>query len=397
VYLSKLGIAETDRGHSVKYLPLVWSGIWRKPGRTTLVLLQVALAFALFGVLQGMKTGVDQAIAAARADVLFVAPAAFGGAPLPGAYIERLRSIPGVKTVAFADGLLGTYQKPTQPVYVLALETSNVWLTLVPEIFKVAPGDLEALQKTRTGVLISADIGKRYGWRIGDRIPLTSNTLQSNGSGTWVFDIVGTFTAHEISQGGYIVANYAYLNEARALNQGTVRNFYVVVSDPKQAAAVTETIDGAFANSSNETRTASFKENAQQQMRSIGDLNFAIRSIVSAVLVALLFSTSTMMMQTIRERTPELAVLKTLGFTDRAVFLMVVAEALGVCLAAALMGLALAMGVFPYAAKFIPGLAMPMIVIASGVIGAVFIALISAAMPASRAARLPVADALAGR
>ena len=381
----------------MKYLPLIWCGIWRKPGRTTLVVLQVAVAFALFGVLQGMKTGVERAIADARADILFVAPAAFGATPLPGAYIDRLRSIPGVKTVTFADGLLGTYQKPTQPVYVLALDASNVWLTLVPEILKVLPKDLEALQKTRTGVLINADIGKKYGWRIGDRIPLTSTTLQSNGSGTWVFDIVGTFTAHEIGQGGYIVGNYAYLDEARVLNKGTVRNFYAVVSDPKHAAAVTETIDAAFANSSNETKTASFKENAQQQMRSIGDLNFAIRSIVSAVLVALLFSTSTMMMQAIRERTAELAVLKALGFTDRAVSLMIVAETLGICLAAALMGLGLAMGVFPYASKFIPGLSMPMTVIASGVIGAVFVALISVAMPASRAAKLRVADALAGR
>ena len=381
----------------MKYLPLIWFGVWRKPGRTTLVLLQVALAFALFGVLQGMKTGVDQAIAGARADVLFVAPAAFGGAPLPRAYIDRLEAIPGVKTVAFADGFLGTYQKPTEPVYVLAIQTSKVWLTLIPEIFHVQPRDLEALQKTRNGALISADIGEKYGWRIGDRIPLTLSTLQGNGSGTWVFDVVGTFTAHEISQGGYIVANYDYLDEARALNKGTVRNFYAVVSDPKQAAAVTETIDGTFANSSVETRTASFKENAQQQMRSIGDLNFAIRSIISAVLVALLFSTSTMMMQTIRERTPELAVLKSLGFTDRAVFLIIVTEALGVCVAAALIGLALAMGVFPYASKFVAGLSMPMIVIASGLIGAIFIALISAAIPASRAARLRVADALAGR
>jgi putative ABC transport system permease protein len=381
----------------VKYLPLIWFGIWRKPGRTILVLLQVALAFALFGVLQGMKTGVDQAIAGARADVLFVAPAAFGGARLPRAYLERLEAIPGVKTVAFADNFMGTYQKPTEPVYVLALQTSKTWLTLIPEIFKVEPRDLEALQKTRNGVLISADIGKKYGWRIGDRIPLTSSTLQDNGSGNWAFDIVGTFTAHEISQGGYIVANYDYLDEARARDKGTVRNFYAVVANPKQAAAVTETIDAAFANSSVETRTASFKENAQQQMRSIGDLNFAIRSIVSAVLVALLFSTSTMMMQTIRERTPELAVLKSLGFSDRAVFLIVVAEAMLVCVAAALIGLALAMGVFPYASKFVAGLSMPTIVIASGVIGAVFVALISAAVPAARAARLQIVDALAGR
>ncbi len=381
----------------MKYIPLIWLGIWRKPGRTSLVLLQVALAFALFGVLQGMKTGVDHAVADARADVLFVAPAAFGGAPLPYAYIERLKKIPGVKTVSFADGFLGTYQKPTEFVFVLAIEKSKVWLTLVPEIFMVMPRDLEALQNTRNGVLISADIASKYGWHIGDRIPLTSSTLQGNGSGSWVFEVVGTFTAHEVSQGGYIVANYDYLDEARALNKGTVRNFYAVASDPKQAGAVTEAIDAAFANSSVETRTASFKENAQQQMKSIGDLNFAIRSILSAVLVALLFSTSTMMMQTIRERTPELAVLKSLGFSDRAVFLMVLAEALVTCVAAALIGLALAWGLFPYASKFVAGLAMPMIVITSGVIGAVFVALISAAVPAFRAARLQVVDALAGR
>src|SRR5688500_2660510 len=157
----------------MKFLPLIWSSLWRKPGRTVLTLMQVIVAFALFGVLQGMKTGVDEAIANARGDVLFVAPAAFGGAPLRRADIERLQSVPGVKTVAFADGFLGTYQKPTQPVYVLALESNDVWLTLIPEVFEVTPKALEALRTTRTGVLINADIARKYGWRLGDRIPLT--------------------------------------------------------------------------------------------------------------------------------------------------------------------------------------------------------------------------------
>jgi putative ABC transport system permease protein len=381
----------------MKFLPLIWSGIWRKPGRTILMLLQVSVAFALFGVLQGMKTGVDEAIAKTRADLLLVTPDPFGDSPLPAAYSDRLRSIPGVKAVTFADGLLGTYQKPDQAVYVLALEPSNIWLTLIPETFNVLPKDLGALQKTRTGALISADIAKKYGWHVGDRIPLTSTTLQSNGSGDWVFDVVGTFTAHELGAGGYIVANYVYLDEARQLYKGTVRNFYVVASDPKQAAAVADTIDRTFSNSSNGTKTASLRENAQQQMQAIGDLNFVIRSVVSAVLVAILFSTATMMMQTIRERTPELAVLKTLGFTDRTVFLLVVAEALVVCIAAALIGLAAAMVAFPYAGKFIPGLSMPMVVIEAGIVGAAFVALISAAMPARLAARLEIVDALAGR
>src|SRR5579864_8408042 len=100
----------------MKFLPLIWSGIWQKPWRTALILLQVTVAFALFGVLQGMKTGVEEAVARTRADVLFVAPDAWGGSPLPVAHADRLRSIPGIKAVTFADGLAGTYQKPDQPV-----------------------------------------------------------------------------------------------------------------------------------------------------------------------------------------------------------------------------------------------------------------------------------------
>ena len=109
----------------MKYLPLIWSGIWRKPGRTVLVLLQVAVAFALFGLLQGMKSGVDRSIANTRADVLFVGPADFGGAPLPLSYLERLKSLPGMKSVSFADGFLGTYQRPTQAVFVLAIRSQR--------------------------------------------------------------------------------------------------------------------------------------------------------------------------------------------------------------------------------------------------------------------------------
>jgi putative ABC transport system permease protein len=381
----------------VKYLPLLWSGIWRKPGRTALVLLQVAVAFALFGVLQGMKTGVDRAVAKTRADLLIVTPADFGGTPLPISYLDRLRSIPGMQSVDFADGFLGTYQKPTQPVYVLAIRPSELWVTLVPEMFQVAPKDLEALKNARDGALITADIGKKYGWHVGDRIPLTSTTLQSDGSGTWSFQIVGTFTDHEPGEAGFIVGNYDYLDQARTLNKGTVRNFYAIIADPKRAAEMSDTIDRAFGNSSNETKTGSLREIAQQQMRAIGDLNFLIRSVVGAVLVALLFSVTTMMMQTIRERTPEFAVLKTLGFGDRPIFLLVVGECLLICILAALTGLALATGVFPYAGKFVPGLSMPLSVVGFGLVGAVLVALITALPPALRAARLQVVDALAGR
>ena len=390
------GIAHGATAYHVKFLPLVWYGIRRRPVRALLIFLQVAVAFALFGVLQGMKSGMDRAVANARADVLFCAPAVVGGEPLPVAYLDRIRSIPGVKSVTFADVLGGTYQKPTQPIGVLAIDTSNLWLTLLPEIFKVEPKDLEALRKTRTGVLISADIGKKYGWHVGDRIPLTSSTLQSDGSGTWVFDVVGTFTDHEPGEAGFIVASYDYLDQARAQNKGTVRNFYVVVKDPRQAQLVSERIDRTFANSSSGTRTASIREGAQQQLQSLGDLNFTIRLIVGVVLVALMFSIATMMMQTVRERTAELAVLKTLGFGDRAVFMLLAAESLLVCIAAAFAGLGLASIAFPLAAKYIPGLAMPMSVVELGILGAVIVALVSVSVPGWRAARLRIVQALAG-
>jgi putative ABC transport system permease protein len=381
----------------VKYLPLIWSGMRRQPVRTALIFLQVCVAFALFGVLQGMKSGMDRAIADVRADVLYVGPAVVGGARLALAELNRLQSVPGVKTVSFNDGMLTYYQIPTQQVYVLAIPPSDFYRTVEPEIFTIQSRDLKTLRETRTGLLITPDIGKKYGWHIGDRIPLIASTVQTNGSTTWTFDIVGMFSDHERGEASLVVANYYYLDEARALDKGTVNHFYAIASDPKQAAAVSDAIDGAFANSASPTQTESFRERSQQAMQSLGNLNFAIHWILSALLVALVFSTVTMMMQTVRERTPELAVLKTLGFGNWTVFLLVAAESLLVCITASLAGLALAWIAFPLAAKYIAGLSMPMAVVGFGILGAAVVALISVSVPGLRAAKLNIVDALAGR
>jgi putative ABC transport system permease protein len=194
-----------------------------------------------------------------------------------------------------------------------------------------------------------------------------------------------------------VLMNYDYFNEARIARKGTVNHFNVAVSDPKLAVTVADDIDRRFANSSNETRTESLRELAQSQLQSIGDLNFLIRAIVSAVLVALLFATATMTMQSIRERTPELAVLKTLGFTDGSVFIFVLAEVLVIFIAAGACGLTLALLAFPLASKFVPGLSMPAVVVGVGLASAALVAVISAAVPALLAARLKIATALAVR
>ncbi len=371
--------------------------MWRKPVRTALILLQVAVAFALFGVLQGMKTGVDQVVANLPADLLYVVPSLDSASPLPVAYAERLRSIPGVKAVTFVNALNGIYQRPSQQVLVIGLEKNTMWQTLFfPDFVTILPKDFQTLQHTRTGALITPYAAKKYGWRVGDRVPITSTALQNGGSAAWVLDIVG-IARPRVKISTNIFANYDYLDAVRPVNKGTVVQFFVVVADPRQATAVSARIDRTFANSPSATRTQPISVLVEQAVRQIGNLNFVIRSVVSAVLVALMFSIATLMMQTVRERTPELAVLKTLGFSDFAVFQLVVVEALIVCLAGALIGLGLATGVFPIAARLLPGLSMPGVVLVFGLIGAVLISLISVSLPASRAARLQVVVALARR
>jgi putative ABC transport system permease protein len=381
----------------MKFLPLIWSGIWRKPGRTVLIFLQVSIAFALFGVLQGLKTGVEHVVAGARADVLIVHSSLnVLDDALPLRLYESIKSAPGVDVVVPVELLGATYQNPNQKVGVVAIRPDKGWLSAFT--FAIAPDYVEALRRTRTGMIIREGLAKKYGWKVGDHIPLMTITAQMNGSTDWTFDVVGTYTDSDLGGGDDVVLiNYDYLDEARAARKGIVQHFNVAISDPRLAVSVSDEIDRRFANSANATQTDSLRELAQSQLQSIGDLNFLIRAIVSVVLAALMFATATMMMQSIRERTPELAVLKTLGFSDRAVFLLILTEAATVFVAAAGCGLGLAMLVFPFASKIVPGLFMPLIVMAFGLGCAVLTAAVSALVPGVQAARLNIAAALARR
>ena len=378
----------------MKFLPLIWSGIWRKPGRTVLISLQVCVAFALFGMLQGLKTGVEQVIRETRGDLLLVHSSLGMADSLPLGALEQIKAVPGVAFVDPVELFGAAYQHPNQRLGVVAIRPDKNWQSAFT--FDIAPAYNEAFQKTRTGALIREELTQKYGWKVGDHIPLMTTTAQMSGSTDWAFDVVGTFKDSDVgSSGDVIMINFAYFDEARLLGKGTVNHFNVALTDPRLAVRVTDDIDRRFANSSNETRTESLRELAQAQMQSIGDLNFLIREIVSAVFVALLFATATMMMQSTRERTPELAVLKTIGFSDGALFGFILAEGIVVFVGAAVCGLALAQAVFPFAAHFVPGLSMPLAVVLGGIACAVASAAISAMIPAWLAARLNIVDALA--
>lgn len=380
----------------MKYLPLVWGGIWRKRGRTILIFLQVVVAFTLFGVLQGLKTGAEHAIAAARADLLIVHSRLSWAEPLPLGMLGQISSVPGVKEVIPVDLALATYQSSRQQVGIVALRPDKGWLSAFT--YTISPAYVETFRATKTAVLVRAELAKQYGWKVGDRIPLMTQVMKRDGSTSWTFDMVGTFTDSDVGGGNRnVLINYDYWNDARLSGRDTVQHFNVRIAGPRMAAKVSDAIDARFANSPNETRSESIRELAQANLQSIGDLEFLVRAVVAAVMAALLFATATMMIQSVRERTPEIAVLKTVGFTDVAVFALTLAEATVVCVVAAGCGLALATLAFPYASQFVHGLSMPWIIVIVGLTSAVLVAFISAAIPATIAARLEVAAALAER
>jgi putative ABC transport system permease protein len=379
-----------------KFLPLVWAGIWRKRGRAVLMLLQIASAFALFGLLEGLNTGIKQAIAETHRDRLYVGSSVSLGDPLPISVLGRIRATPGVAFATPRQALPGTYQQPDQQVGVIAVDP-EAYFAIFDEL-SATQDAVAALVSNRTGTLVGSDTMERFGWKVGERVVLQSPVPKTDGSRDWAFDIVGSYdTRNEDADATALLANFAYIDEARFANRDTVQLFVAKVGDPGNATPVGLAIDNAFANSDHETRTQSEADLAASQLQRIGDLNYLARAIIAAVFFAMLFATGALMMQSIRERMPELAVLKTVGFSDRLVMGLIVAEAVVFCLFAAGVGLAIAAFVLPLAKQFIGIAGMPPVVAAAGMLFAVVLALIGSSVPAWRGLRLQVTDALAGR
>jgi putative ABC transport system permease protein len=381
----------------MKYFPLIWAGLWRKRTRTIFTMLSIVVAFLLFGLLQGINQGFTTVIRDLNVDRLYVSAKTNMTDGLPIAYANRIRTVPGVRAMSHWTYFGGYYQDSRNPLPAFATEPEGLFQ--VYREIKVKPEYIEAMKQTRTGVLISESLAKQYHWKVGDRIPVgTSIWTNKEGSNTWYFDVVGTMDLSAVGGGfpGFYL-NHSFFQEASAFGNGVVHYYLVGLKDPQQATQVAKSIDALFANSSNETRTQTESELAQMQLKQIGDINFIVNAIVGAVLFTLLFLTANTMMQSVRERTSELAVLKTLGFSDTKVLMLVLVEALLLCLFAAFAGLALASSVFPVLKPIFGNFKMPMIVVSMGAGMALLLAFISGFPPAWRARQLNIVDALAGR
>lgn len=381
----------------MKYFPLIWAGLWRKRTRTVLTLLSIVIAFLLFGLLQGVNSAFSRGVAGANIDRLYVQSRISFTEPLPAADLPQIEAVPGVATVAYATWFGTYFQDPKNFVFSFPVDPDR-YFTVYPEM-KLPADQLAALEHTRTGAVVGRALADKYGWKIGDKVPLHSQIwVQKGGTSDWTFDIVGIYEQpDDANQASQFLFNHTYFDEARSFSKGKIGWYIVKIGDPSKATEVAGNIDKLFANSPDETKTVTEKENAQSFLKQIGDINFIVDAIVGAVLFTLLFLTGNMMMQSVRERIPEFAVLKTLGFSDTGVLSLVLAESLLLCLVAGAIGLAIAAAIFPMLKGVIGVVKLPAMVLVIGFVIAVLLALISGLPPAWRAKRLNIVDALAGR
>jgi putative ABC transport system permease protein len=384
----------------VKYLPLLWANLWRKKTRTIFTLLSVAIAFLLYGALatiddafenpQTGVTGVDKLITTNKFSLTL---------QLPFSDVQQIAAVPGVAVVTWITWFGGYYQESKNFVFALPIDTPT-YFDLHKDEFVVSDAEMAAFRNTRSGALVNSALMKKFGWHVGQKLPLHSTiwTQKSDGSLNWTFDIVGTFDVkdrtQQAQQSSTVLFHYELFDEGRSFGKGQVGWFEERVTDPAQSPQIAQKIDALFANSPNETKTQPAKDFAMSFVKQFGDVGFVLRAILGAVFFTLLFLTGNTMMQSVRERTPELAVLKTLGFSDAKVVGLVIGESLLLCVLAAAVGLVASYGLIPVVRSVLQGITASAWVLPDGLGLAVLLALLVGTPPALRAMRLNVVDAL---
>lgn len=385
----------------MKYLYFIWKNLGRKKLRTSLTVLSIVVAFILFGALGSLSAAFTQGADIAGADRLVTIHKVSLIQSLPFSYVNRVRGLDGVEKVTYANWFGGYYQDPKNQFAQFAVE-AETYFDIYSDLLQLPEEQMQAWQNNRIGAVIGSTLAQRFGWQIGDRVPIISMFTQEDGNRTWEFEIEGIFTA-EASGGdsNSLVFHYEYFDEARQWDKGTIGWMMIEVEDPARAAEVARAVDALFANSQAETKTSTEKAFMESFMKQFGDIGTITGLILGAVFFTMLLVTANTMAQAVRERIPEMAILKTLGFSDRSVLVMILAEALLMAMIGGLIGLVIAWllvgGIAEQMAAFLPGFAMPSEVWLNGVIAIVILGLLSGAVPAIQGMRLNIVTALGRR
>ena len=387
----------------MKYLQLVWAALLRRRTRTLFTLLSVIAAFLLFGLLDSVRG----AFAGAGSSVnglnrlVTISKITFT-MQLPKSLLERYRAVPGVADVTYANWFGGIYQDPKN--FFPNEAVSPNFIDAYPE-WRLSAAQRAAFRNTRTGAVVGARLAQQFHWKIGDRIPLQGTIFpQKDGNNTWTFDLVGIYTIadpKQKAQENALLFNWDYFDEARAFGNGSVGWYVVRVADPARADAIAQAIDAISVNSDHETKTQSERAFQLAFVSQFGDIGLIVGAIMAAVFFTLVLLTGNTMAQAVRERIPELAILKTIGFSSGSVLGLLLAEAVLLLLLGGATGVLLAGAVAATLEAtlgfiFPPIVASPLVWLrALGLM--LLIGVIVGAMPAYRGLRLRIVDALAGR
>ncbi|HEY6456118.1 MAG TPA: ABC transporter permease [Steroidobacteraceae bacterium] len=367
-------------------------------------MLSVAAAFVLFGLLQGMNQGVDAYVESLNTDRLLVGTQVSMVGFLPVSYAERIRRIPGVAAVADMSFFGGFFQEARNGLPVYATDVKS-FFEVYPEL-RIPPDELRAMISTRAGAIISRPLAGQWGWKLGDTVPLGSSIWPNrNGSSSWPVTVVGIYDLKEKGNlPNMVLINYDYFDEGRTRLNGNTNYYVARIKSATTPRAIASKIDAGFANSGAQTRTIMEGDFAQAQIQQAVDIKLVADTTAGAVLFMLLFVTGNTMMQEFRERTSQLAVLRTIGFTPRRIVALVVGEAMLLCVLAAGVGLALARILFPLGRAIAFGrdsalatIDMPLATALYGIAIAAMLAVASAFPAAWRAGRLSIIDALSDR
>lgn len=382
----------------MKYLPLLWANLRRKPARLVFTVLSVLVAFLLFGILSATREAFVGGVELVGNDRLITMHRISLIQPLPQAYANRIAGVPGVERVGFASWMQGYYREPRNHVPLMAVDDN--YLDMYEEVV-IPDAQRENWTRNRTGAVIGKTLVEQYGWKVGDRIPLQSSIFQRReGGNTWELTVDGIYdSTSRAFDTASVFMHFDYLDEGRQWGHGTVGWYLVRIDDPDRAQQVATAIDELFQNSPAETKTSTEKAFMQGFVSQIGDIGTIVIGIVSAVFFSMLLVTANTMAQSVRERTSELAVLKALGYSDTGALMLVLAEAVLITVIGGAAGLAIAwfaatsLAAGPLA-LFLPSFYVTPLQLAVGLALALGLGLLAGLWPGVQALRLQVAAAL---
>ena len=384
----------------MKFLPLVWRSLLRRKLRTVFTLLSIVVAFTLFGVLMAIRTAFGAGITVTGAERLVMLDKVSMINALPLRYRAQIGSAPGVADVTHANWFSGVYQDPRNDFANLAVDAES-WLRVHPE-FVVEDDQKRAWLANRTGALVGIETARRFGWRIGDRVPLLGTIYRRPDGRPWEFTIEAIYDSPEgTADRTQFFFHQAYLNETLApgaYGRDEVTYYAIKVANPRESEQVASRLDALFAGSSPQTKTSTEKAFVSSFANQIGDIGAIMLAIAGAVLFAILMVTGNTMAEATRERTSEFAVLKTLGFADGRIVALVLTESCLLALAGGGLGLGLAIAgialVGDPTSGMLPPIHLPTRDVARALAIILALGVMAGLLPALQARRLRIVDAL---